>query len=45
VAGAAGVWYFFFSGNAPAAADIDEAAGALADNGTIEFQLYLSHVD
>jgi len=30
VAGAAGVWYFFFSGSAPAAADIDQAAGALA---------------
>jgi len=27
---AAGVWYFFFNGQAPAAANLDEAAGSLA---------------
>lgn len=32
VAGAAGIWFFFFSGQAPAAADINDAAGGLASS-------------
>lgn len=30
VAGAAGVWFFFYSGQAPTAASLDEAAGSVA---------------